>query len=39
MTNEYEWIDRRDKCQREFGAKDTVLGWVIYSVALLYLIV
>ena len=39
MTTEYEWVDRRDECKRDFGAMDTALGWIIYSVALLYLII
>lgn len=39
MTNEYEWVEKRDQCTRDFGAKDMVLGWVIYSVAVLFLIV
>jgi hypothetical protein len=39
MTNEYEWIDKRDKCHRDFGMNDFALGWAIFSIALLYLIV
>lgn len=39
MTTEYEWVDKRDECRRDFGARDTVLGWIIYSAVLLYLIV
>lgn len=37
MTNEYEWIDRRDECKREFGSGDVVLGWVIYVIAVAYM--
>lgn len=39
MTNEYEWIDQRDACKREFGSGDMLLGWLIYAVAVVYMMI
>ena len=39
MTNEYEWIDSRDECKREYGSADMALGWIIYAAALIFIIV
>lgn len=38
MTNEHDWIDRRDEYKRDFNFKDMVLGWTIYSVTVLCLV-
>ena len=39
MTNQYEWIDSHDNLRTEYGNGDMLFGWVIYAVAVLYLIV
>ena len=39
MANEYEWIDSYDTPRPEYGAGDTLFGWVIYAASVLYLIV
>ena len=38
MNNEYEWIDSSDNPRREFGAGDVLVGWVIYALVVLFLI-
>jgi len=38
MANEYDWIDRRDACKRDFSFKDMLLGWTIYFITVLCLI-
>ncbi len=39
MTNEYEWIDNLDNPRPEYGAADTLIGWIIYFVVVVFLIV
>ncbi len=39
MTNEYEWIDNLDNLRPEYGAADMLVGWIIYSVVVVFLIV
>ena len=41
MTNAHDWIDSDNdrNAKAEYGAKDMILGWVIYSLAVVYLIV
>ena len=38
MTIEYERINNRDESKRDFGYKDLILVWFIYSVAMFALL-
>ena len=39
MTNAHDWVDKSSSPRPEYGSVDTLVGWVIYSVAVLFLIV
>ena len=39
MTDEHDWIDSDHTAKREYGALDMLIGWAIYSMAVIYLIV
>lgn len=39
MTNEYEWIERLDGCNRVFGFGDALMGWCIYGAMLFALMI